>query len=127
MTPTTFIRHIRPEGVRSDLQKGDQTTKVSDVAFSWGFNHLGRFASYYERKYGEKPSRTLRAALVEPRPVAPPAWQPKVAREERSMTKTKPGRARPSGARGCTKASISHWCRDILMRVASRLVSRWKN
>ncbi|MFD9667185.1 AraC family transcriptional regulator [Rhodococcus sp. NPDC059968] len=63
MSPTTYIRHIRLEGVRTDLQQGDDTTKVSDVAFSWGFNHLGRFANHYERKFGETPSQTLRAAL----------------------------------------------------------------
>lgn len=62
MSPTTFIRHIRLDGVRRDLQKGYETTKVGDVAFSWGFNHLGRFASHYEAKFGETPSRTLRAA-----------------------------------------------------------------
>ncbi|MDF3307546.1 AraC family transcriptional regulator [Rhodococcus sp. T2V] len=63
MSPTTYIRQIRLEGVRTDLQHGDGTTRISDVAFSWGFNHLGRFANHYERKFGESPSQTLRAAL----------------------------------------------------------------
>lgn len=76
MTPLTFIRHIRLEGVRRDLQKGDQTTKVGDVAFCWGFNHLGRFASHYERKFGETPSRTLRAAIGKTHDAAPPLRQP---------------------------------------------------
>ncbi|OLT33268.1 helix-turn-helix domain-containing protein [Rhodococcus sp. KRD197] len=63
MTPTTYIRDIRLEGVRRDLQKGGETIKVGDVAFSCGFNHLGRFASHYEAKFGETPSRTLRRAI----------------------------------------------------------------
>lgn len=62
MSPTTYIRQIRLDGVRADLQRGDEATKVSDVAFNWGFNHLGRFANHYERKFGETPSQTLRAA-----------------------------------------------------------------
>jgi AraC-like DNA-binding protein len=35
---------------------------VADVAFRWGFNHLGRFAAFYRTRYGVPPSRTLRDA-----------------------------------------------------------------
>jgi AraC-like DNA-binding protein len=63
MSPTTYIRHIRLDGVRADLLRGNDSTKVSNVAFSWGFNHLGRFASQYEQKFGETPSQTLRTAV----------------------------------------------------------------
>ena len=63
MSPMTYVRQTRLDGVRADLQRGVDDTKVSDVAFSWGFNHLGRFAQNYERKFGESPSHTLRAAL----------------------------------------------------------------
>ena len=45
---------------RSDLISGDEATTVSDVAYRWGFNHLGRFAAHYEHKFGETPSHTLR-------------------------------------------------------------------
>jgi len=62
MSPMTYVRQARLDGVRRDLQCGGYGTKVSDVAFSWGFNHLGRFAQHYERKFGESPSQTLRAA-----------------------------------------------------------------
>jgi len=62
-SPMTYVRQTRLDGVRADLQRGVDDTKVSDVAFSWGFNHLGRFAQNYERKFGESPSHTLRAAL----------------------------------------------------------------
>ena len=68
MSPTTYIRQIRLEGVQRELQQGDDTTKVGDVAFSWGFNHLGRFAQHYERKFGETPSQTLRTALASSSP-----------------------------------------------------------
>jgi AraC-like DNA-binding protein len=64
MSPMTYVRQTRLDGVRADLQRGVDGTKVSDVAFSWGFNHLGRFAQNYEGKFGESPSQTLRAALT---------------------------------------------------------------
>jgi AraC family ethanolamine operon transcriptional activator len=35
---------------------------VTDVASSHGFDHLGRFAGYYRRVYGETPFTTLQAA-----------------------------------------------------------------
>jgi AraC-like DNA-binding protein len=63
MSPMTYVRQARLDGVRRDLRRGVDGTKVSAVAFSWGFNHLGRFAQHYERKFGEPPSQTLRAAL----------------------------------------------------------------
>lgn len=63
MSPMTYVRQARLDGVRRDLRRGVDGTKVSAVAFSWGFNHLGRFARHYERKFGESPSQTLRAAL----------------------------------------------------------------
>ncbi|RYH71212.1 MAG: AraC family transcriptional regulator [Alcaligenaceae bacterium] len=63
MAPTMYLRQTRLSGVRADLQRGDDTTRVAAVALNWGFNHLGRFASHYERKFGEAPSQTLRAAV----------------------------------------------------------------
>ncbi|MDQ1446759.1 MAG: hypothetical protein QOI20_3223 [Acidimicrobiaceae bacterium] len=59
MSPTVYVRNVRLDGARTDLLNGDAT--VSDVAFRWGFNHLGRFAQRYEQKFGESPSTTLRA------------------------------------------------------------------
>ena len=32
---------------------------VADVAYRWGFTHLGRFAQDYRTRYGESPSQTL--------------------------------------------------------------------
>jgi AraC-like DNA-binding protein len=33
---------------------------VSEVAFRWGFTHLGRFAGAYKERFGVPPSQTLR-------------------------------------------------------------------
>jgi AraC-like DNA-binding protein len=59
MSPVEYLRHARLDGARSDLLEGEGVDTVSDIAYRWGFNHLGRFAQHYERKFGESPSRTL--------------------------------------------------------------------
>jgi len=59
MGPSEYVRNVRLDGSRSDLLRRDPAATVSDIAFRWGFNHLGRFARYYEQKFGETPSRTL--------------------------------------------------------------------
>lgn len=59
MSPSEYVRNVRLDGARSDLLKRVPGATVSEIAFRWGFNHLGRFAQYYERKFGESPSRTL--------------------------------------------------------------------
>ncbi len=58
MSPAQYLRGVRLDGVRADLM--DSCDTVSDVAYRWGFNHLGRFARHYEQKFGETPSHTLR-------------------------------------------------------------------
>ncbi|MFB7085217.1 AraC family transcriptional regulator [Streptomyces sp. NPDC056296] len=58
MSPSEYLRQVRLEGTRRELLHAPTT--VSDVAFRWGFNHLGRFADHYRRKFGESPSQTLR-------------------------------------------------------------------
>jgi AraC-like DNA-binding protein len=63
MSPMAYVRQLRLDGVRRDLQRAVDGTKVGGVAFRWGFNHLGRFAQHYARKFGESPSQTLRPAL----------------------------------------------------------------
>lgn len=60
-TPTEYLRDVRLERVHADLQAADRSTvTVTDVAFRWGFTHLGRFAGDYRRRFGESPSATLR-------------------------------------------------------------------
>lgn len=61
MSPSEYLRNVRLDGVRSQLLADTDSATVSDVAYRWGFNHLGRFAYYYRRKFGESPSQTLRS------------------------------------------------------------------
>ncbi|CAA0130010.1 Uncharacterised protein [Mycolicibacterium vanbaalenii] len=65
MSPTEYVRNLRLDGVRADLLKHEPGCTVSAVAFRWGFNHLGRFAHYYEQRFAEPPSRTLGVRLGE--------------------------------------------------------------
>jgi AraC-like DNA-binding protein len=59
--PLAYLRRLRLDGVHAELVRSDpwQVT-VSEVAFRWGFTHLGRFAIAYRERFGESPSATLK-------------------------------------------------------------------
>ncbi|MEN3533679.1 AraC family transcriptional regulator [Microbispora sp. ZYX-F-249] len=60
-TPMRYLREVRLERVHSELTVQDPgAATVTDVAYRWGFVHLGRFALAYRRRFGESPSETLR-------------------------------------------------------------------
>lgn len=59
-TPMQHLLGIRLARVHTDLLAGTDPT-VADVAFRWGFTHLGRFAAAYRERYGVAPSQTLRS------------------------------------------------------------------
>jgi AraC-like DNA-binding protein len=45
-----------------DLVSADpDLTTATITAWRWGFGHYGQFAAEYRRRYGRKPSETLRA------------------------------------------------------------------
>lgn len=60
VSPIRFLKDVRLDIARERLRAGGNITAAS-VAFEAGFNHLGRFASAYAARFGEKPSDTLRA------------------------------------------------------------------
>ncbi|MEV6346831.1 AraC family transcriptional regulator [Actinoplanes sp. NPDC051851] len=61
MSPLTYLRRVRLDGVYAELNRSDPgTTSVSQVAYEWGFTHLGRFAGAYRDRFGVTPSQTLR-------------------------------------------------------------------
>ncbi|MBS46026.1 MAG: AraC family transcriptional regulator [Nocardioides sp.] len=57
-TPGQAVQAARLERAHADLLAGDAET-VAEVAYRWGFGHLGRFAAAYRERYGVAPSRTL--------------------------------------------------------------------
>ncbi len=58
--PMACLRAIRMQAIHKELLAGDASDDVTLIAQRWGFFHLGRFASNYQRIFGEKPSQTLR-------------------------------------------------------------------
>jgi AraC-like DNA-binding protein len=62
MSPLTYLRRLRLDGVHAELSRSDAwQVNVSEVAYRWGFTHLGRFAGAYRARFGVSPSQTLRA------------------------------------------------------------------
>ncbi|MBX4171812.1 AraC family transcriptional regulator [Rhodococcus pyridinivorans] len=61
-SPMAYLRALRLESARADLLRhtSDPAVSVTDIALKWGFNHGGRFAAAYRKKFGESPSETLR-------------------------------------------------------------------
>lgn len=62
ITPASYIKNQRLEKVRQSLLAAPAGAKITRIATDWGFLHLGRFAQDYQRRFGEKPSQTLRAS-----------------------------------------------------------------
>ncbi|WP_230858813.1 AraC family transcriptional regulator [Actinoplanes aureus] len=61
MPPLTYLRRLRLDGVHAELSRSDPgQLSVSEVAYRWGFSHLGRFAGAYRERFGVSPSHTLR-------------------------------------------------------------------
>ena len=69
--PLQYLRQRRLEAAARDLRAADpDVTTVTDVAYRYGFAHLGRFAASYQAAVGELPSQTLqRRAGSGPSPV----------------------------------------------------------
>lgn len=62
MTPLAYLRDRRLDAARVDLIASDPAVvSVGDVARTWGFAHLSRFAQSYRDRFGEYPSATIRA------------------------------------------------------------------
>jgi methylphosphotriester-DNA--protein-cysteine methyltransferase len=63
MGPATYLRRIRLNNVhRALLRRRARSTTVTDVALTFGFWHLGRFAEQYNELFGEMPHETLHRA-----------------------------------------------------------------
>jgi len=61
VSPKQHMLRERLRAARAALRAAAPgTTTVTDVAMSYGFFELGRFAGRYRHTFGEAPSRTLR-------------------------------------------------------------------
>lgn len=57
-TPMRYLRDARLGRVREALLRAEAGESVTEIAMTWGFQHLGRFAIEYRRHFGESPSET---------------------------------------------------------------------
>ncbi|TCM60676.1 helix-turn-helix protein [Acinetobacter calcoaceticus] len=58
-TPMAYLKELRFEQAHLELQQ-NELVSITDVAYKWGFCHLGRFSQEYKQRYGELPSSTRR-------------------------------------------------------------------
>lgn len=56
MSPMRYLRDIRLDEARYRLKRRQNREAVSDVAYSVGFSHLGRFSQDYRVRFGTRPS-----------------------------------------------------------------------
>lgn len=60
MGPMAFVRQRRLDACYTQLLGSEpDSTTVTDVAMSFGFGHLGKFAIAYKKAFGESPSASL--------------------------------------------------------------------
>ncbi|HET9892924.1 MAG TPA: helix-turn-helix transcriptional regulator [Mycobacterium sp.] len=60
-TPTEYLRRVRLHHAHLDLVRENRlTSTVGQIAYRWGFNHVGRFSVFYRQQYGQSPHDTLR-------------------------------------------------------------------
>jgi AraC family ethanolamine operon transcriptional activator len=65
VSPKQYLMALRLNAVRKDLTKSNPaTSKISDIANRWGFWHMGKFAMFYRRQFGELPSETILKQLT---------------------------------------------------------------
>ena len=60
ISPMQYLRSTRFEKVREALRRAEPEESVTEIAMSWGFSHMGRFSVQYRKRFGERPSETLR-------------------------------------------------------------------
>ncbi|MCR3721913.1 MULTISPECIES: AraC family transcriptional regulator [Prauserella salsuginis group] len=63
-TPMEYLRDVRLRHAHAELITADpDRTTIAEIAYRWGFGHLGRFAAHHRATYGTTPSEALGSAL----------------------------------------------------------------
>lgn len=58
-TPMQYLHRLRLQRVRAELAQARLREKtIADIAYHWGFRHLGEFNRKYRETFGETPSET---------------------------------------------------------------------
>jgi transcriptional regulator GlxA family with amidase domain len=57
--PMQYVHKLRLQAVRAELLKWSAQRKtVAEIAFQWGYRHLGEFNRQYRAAFGETPTET---------------------------------------------------------------------
>lgn len=62
-TPGAYLRTVRLQQVHAQLRaaaREGRAVPLYEMAYRYGFFHLGRFSAYYKAQFGEPPSATLK-------------------------------------------------------------------
>lgn len=62
-SPLAYVRGLQLDRVHDSLRKAHLTQRgvqVTDIAMENGFTHMGRFAGYYKKRFGNTPTQTLK-------------------------------------------------------------------
>jgi transcriptional regulator GlxA family with amidase domain len=61
LSPSAYIKLRKMRKIFQQLSSAQSGVRsVSQIAFEYGFNHMGRFSAEYRQLFGELPSETLR-------------------------------------------------------------------
>lgn len=67
LSPLAYLRMLKLNGVRRGLRNvSGPHARVTQIATTWGFEHLGQFSKDYHRLFGELPSATLQRRTRQP-------------------------------------------------------------
>lgn len=62
--PMRYVHRLRLERIRAELLSPATGRNVAEIAFAWGYRHLGEFNRQYRAAYGETPSQTRDRVLA---------------------------------------------------------------
>jgi AraC-like DNA-binding protein len=64
--PMRYVHRLRLARIRAQLRSAPAGRNVADIAFAWGYRHLGEFNRQYRAAFGETPSQTRGEILLLP-------------------------------------------------------------
>lgn len=64
-SPMSFLKQVRLEHARDMLGNNGVRCSVTQIAMECGFGNLGHFAGDYLKRFGERPSETLKRSKYE--------------------------------------------------------------
>lgn len=60
VSPLAFVKQVRLQRAKEMLERADLNPSVTETAVACGFGNFGHFASAYFKRFGERPSETIR-------------------------------------------------------------------